>query len=363
MRQSARMKGASPLIMVFLVAILAVGAFFLYKNYAVNLKSGASSVIQSANGTLLKKGSAAFITACGKTPTSFTYALTGGTQVLGLEVEAAAAPRRATPAPVVTRPPAKQTSPPRTVGPTPTAIPVPTYNPSVCLPLSITASLADPLVGQKVVVTGTYQRNIFYATTIKKLAACAEQCPGKDNVLRNCHPTEVDGSSADSLCNKAGRVELCGTKNFCCPAAGAKWTTDMTRCATPKPPVSPTPSPYVHVDSPNGGESYILNSRINITWSSGGLSSVLIYVVNNQGVSSLINGANAVLNGGPGMYSWVANPPNYPTNPTSDVNYYKIRIQDSTGKFSDSSDNFFKIYRPTPSPYQNTPVPVPTSVQ
>lgn len=66
----------------------------------------------------------------------------------------------------------------------------------------------------------------------KAAVSCVEQCPGTDGVLRNCHPPESDGSSDDSSCSFK-RVEFCGTRNYCCPAAGGAWTTDLTACATP----------------------------------------------------------------------------------------------------------------------------------
>lgn len=120
-------------------------------------------------------------------------------------------------------------------------------NPIPCLPLSIQASFADPFLTKKVTVTGTYKDKIFYANTIRLFGvACTEQCPGKDGVLRNCTPPEADGTSSDSLCNSKGRVETCGTSQYCCPAAGGKWTTDMSACkATGKPrptPMVPPPS-------------------------------------------------------------------------------------------------------------------------
>jgi len=113
-----------------------------------------------------------------------------------------------------------------------------------CLILSAQSSIADPLLKLKVTATGTLQNSVFYATKIEKfvvttptpISTCREQCPGTDGVLRNCHPPESDGTSQDSLCNSKGRVEFCGTQNFCCPAAGGRWTTDMTAC-------SPTPQP------------------------------------------------------------------------------------------------------------------------
>ena len=89
-----------------------------------------------------------------------------------------------------------------------------------------------------------------------KAATCIEQCPGSDGILRNCHPPDSDGTSQDSICSSAGRVEMCGDKKFCCPSANGKWTLDMTQCSqpvsctalsfaisTPTPTPTPTPGP------------------------------------------------------------------------------------------------------------------------
>jgi hypothetical protein len=74
-------------------------------------------------------------------------------------------------------------------------------------------------------------------------AACVEQCPGSDGILRNCHPPDSDGTSQDSVCNTSfkGRVEFCGTKNYCCN--GTSWTTTMTACASASPSVNPSSNP------------------------------------------------------------------------------------------------------------------------
>ena len=68
----------------------------------------------------------------------------------------------------------------------------------------------------------------------------------------NC-PAEPDGDQ--QVCNVAGRVGLCGGKEYCCPGPKKKWTTDMTACegkvyvgpctaptATPNPTNTPQPT-------------------------------------------------------------------------------------------------------------------------
>src|SRR5690242_10832819 len=44
----------------------------------------------------------------------------------------------------------------------------------------------------------------------------------------NC-PAEPDGDI--QLCNTAGRIGLCGGAQYCCPAPGQHWTTNMSACA------------------------------------------------------------------------------------------------------------------------------------
>ena len=87
-------------------------------------------------------------------------------------------------------------------------------------------------------------RNIRCDATVAAITAvpsptvkCVQACPNlnQKNLLQNCTPPDADGTSNDSLCSMAGRVESCGGRNYCCPAIGAAWTTDMTKCLTTPP--------------------------------------------------------------------------------------------------------------------------------
>lgn len=76
----------------------------------------------------------------------------------------------------------------------------------------------------------------------KAATQCVEQCPGADNILRNCTPPEADGTPEESTCSYK-RIENCGGKKYCCPSAGSKWTTNLTLCEAPTPTPSPTVTP------------------------------------------------------------------------------------------------------------------------
>ncbi len=73
----------------------------------------------------------------------------------------------------------------------------------------------------------------------EKAAECSAggaQCPSTSDptLLRDCSTGEIYPN--DSICDSAGRVEVCGTnssnaKQFCCPSAGGNWTTNLSSCA------------------------------------------------------------------------------------------------------------------------------------
>jgi hypothetical protein len=96
-------------------ALLVVGgsAYFMSQNLAVNYRSGASNVKETASGTLIKSGTPEF-SGC-EAPT--TFALTGSDS-------------------------------------------------GGCIPVSVKSDLADPFVDKEVLLTGTLQDGVFYATAV-----------------------------------------------------------------------------------------------------------------------------------------------------------------------------------------------------
>lgn len=132
-------------------ALVALGgsAYFMSANKSVNVKTGASNVIESAQGTLVKKDTPAF-SPCKDVTTP--YALIGGqpTTPVNAKDGTKATPRvKATP------------------GATPLATTEKkTATPPACTPLTIPSDFAESLVGQKVIVSGTFKDGVFYGTTI-----------------------------------------------------------------------------------------------------------------------------------------------------------------------------------------------------
>ena len=96
--------------------------------------------------------------------------------------------------------------------------------------------------------------------------AGAEACPGTDGILRNCHPPESDNTPVLSSCDAAGRIEFCGTRDYCCPVAGGTWTADMSACAvaTATPTSSTKPDYCVSASA----DKAVLNLNDTLTVSS-----------------------------------------------------------------------------------------------
>lgn len=124
------------LLAMSLFGVVAVGgvAMMLSSNSAVRYKAGASNVDQSLSQILVKKGTSAF-SPCKKLDSQYTYALLGG-----------AKKEKGSPYP-------KTSGSPDTL-------------PNSCTALIVDSSLAEPLVGKRVSVTGTLTDGVFYATNI-----------------------------------------------------------------------------------------------------------------------------------------------------------------------------------------------------
>ncbi len=77
---------------------------------------------------------------------------------------------------------------------------------------------------------------------IEEKAACVASCPSSNGHLINCYNT-LDTNGDDSVCNEAGRIEICGStvanaKQYCCPAVGGTWTANLTLCASAATPTA-----------------------------------------------------------------------------------------------------------------------------
>jgi len=98
-------------------------------------------------------------------------------------------------------------------------------------------------------------------------------------------------------------------------------------------------SPYITLTSPNGGENWQVGSVHNITWTSSGISNVLIEYTANNGTSwnTIVSSYSAY----GGSYSWTI-----PNNPSTQC---KVRISDVVNaSYYDISNNTFTISNPSP---------------
>lgn len=111
-----KIRGLNVVLVVFALFVLGGAAAIMEQNLPTNIKIGASNIIQSAGGTLAKKGSSAFLP-CKFVTTDYV---------------------------LISKAPS-----------------------TTCTPLTVQSSLADPLIGKQVIATGTIQNGIFYATSLK----------------------------------------------------------------------------------------------------------------------------------------------------------------------------------------------------
>lgn len=130
------------LISAFAVLVVGAAALILSKNSSVNYRSGASNVDQNLSDILVKRGTSTF-SPCKDLDVKYTYALLGSNSYK------------------------TQTTSPRATG-------KPSPKPSPCTPLVITSALAEPYVGKRVSVTGTFTDGVFYATAISDASSPAQ---------------------------------------------------------------------------------------------------------------------------------------------------------------------------------------------
>lgn len=134
-------------------------------------------------------------------------------------------------------------------------------------------------------------------------------------------------------------------------------------CGTLECNVTPTPTPYIQVLTPNGGEQLTVGQSYAIHWqSSPGIANYLIYLVNSLGQESLINGASAPNT----SYAWKVD-----SAIMQNTRLHKIKIVDAAQggvglATQDLSDNFFTINSaittPTPTTTASpTAMPTPTT--
>lgn len=71
----------------------------------------------------------------------------------------------------------------------------------------------------------------------EEAVGCVQQCAVGKADLVSCDGVDTNG--AVSKCSFM-RIETCGGKEYCCPAASGSWTTDLTKCAALSSSASPS---------------------------------------------------------------------------------------------------------------------------
>lgn len=131
-----KVRGLNVVLVVFSLLVLGGSAYAM--STSTSFKSGASNVVQSINGTLIGSKDRRFSSCFNpKSRPTTNYAVIGDVQMNAAIVGGSNIKK----ADVVTS--------------------------AACTPLVVSASLADPLLGQNVIATGVSKGVIFYATALK----------------------------------------------------------------------------------------------------------------------------------------------------------------------------------------------------
>lgn len=116
------------------------------------------------------------------------------------------------------------------------------------------------------------------------------ECPRSDGVLVSCNPPDANGNAQLSLCSWSGRVEKCNNVNYCCPAAGGSWTTNMAGCTVIVPP-TPVPTPQAPTASaPLTNINCPASNPLPVTFSWSVIVGATSYTLNIDDMSNGWNG-------------------------------------------------------------------------
>lgn len=108
------------------------------------------------------------------------------------------------------------------------------------------------------------------------------QCPRSDGALVSCTPPNSDGNAQISLCDSAGRVEVCGGAEYCCPSAGGAWTTNMTLC------------PACNITPPTSlASQQITSTTAKLSWTPGTGGVIRLWVSTNADPLTCIRGTTS----------------------------------------------------------------------
>jgi len=120
-------------------------------------------------------------------------------------------------------------------------------------------------------------------------------------------------------------------------------TLSTTPSPTPQPTVAliPTTSQTINLKllSPNGGESFKVGDKINISWQASIFNQIIISYINAVGSENQIT---TVYNSGSGIYEWVVDIGNT-TNNNFKIKLTGIKLGSGATTLEDQSDNYFTI--------------------
>lgn len=142
-----KVRGLNVGLLAFSLLVLGGSAYVMTQTQL--FRSGASNVVQSATGKLVKSGTPAF-SPCKNISPTIVYALIGAQPETSISAKSLGSP---------------------------VPSPKPSNIPPACTPLVTTAALADPLIGDRVVATGTFTNGIFYATELKLVSGTPNPRP------------------------------------------------------------------------------------------------------------------------------------------------------------------------------------------
>ncbi|MFA5933500.1 MAG: hypothetical protein WCV81_04455 [Microgenomates group bacterium] len=187
-------------------------------------------------------------------------------------------------------------------------------------------------------------------------------------IIKNLPPNEPQPTNTELNISNSSQTKATPSSTVT-PTKSNSQTPTPTQKTSPTPTSktttpTPTPNSYITLDSPNGGETFTLGEITRISWRSGNIGYVRIYVENPSvsGSGSTNYVYSDAIPASQGYYDWSILPNQLPGS--SWPRNFKIRIDgvNETGVGAnvitrDSSDNTFKVQSAPYNPYVRVTYP------